>query len=347
MTKLYFAVEEALVVLSVAGSRCRAALRLDGRRPQCVTVDPLRPQLAYCGTYGDGVWCSDDSGKTWRPTGEGVTHSKVLSVAVSRLQCVGGRGVVYAGTEPSALFRSEDGGETWCECRGLNDLPSAGHWSFPPRPTTHHVRWITQDPHQEGRLYVAIEAGALIRSPDGGTSWQDRTPDGPRDTHQLATHLSSPGRLYSAAGDGYFESRDGGDTWQRLEDGLRRKYVWSVAVDQGDADNVIVSSAASPRHSHGDPGESFLYRRTSGSTWHEIRDGLPDPSGRRTAVLAAHPSEPRTFYAAWERDVFRSTDGGENWTRLETPELENRRIVELCAMVAAEDDELSDGPHTS
>src|SRR5205814_1398906 len=49
------------------------------------------------------------------------------------------------------------------------------------------------------------------QSPDGGATWLDRAPDGPRDTHQLACHDSSPGRWYSAAGDGYFESRDGGD----------------------------------------------------------------------------------------------------------------------------------------
>src|SRR5260221_601021 len=77
-------------------------------------------------------------------------------------------GVIYAGTEPSAIFRSEDVGETWRECRGLIELPSAHEWSFPPRPETHHVRWIEPDPHTQGRLFAAIEAGALIRSPDAG-----------------------------------------------------------------------------------------------------------------------------------------------------------------------------------
>ena len=141
---------------------------------------------------------------------------------------------MYAGTEPSAVFRSEDSGETWEDCGGLTALPSAVEWSFPPRPETHHVRWIEADPHVQGRLFVAVEAGALIRSNDSGNTWQDRTTHGPKDSHQLAIHLSAPGRLYAAAGDGYFESRDGGDTWQRFEKGLEHRYLWSIAVDSAD-----------------------------------------------------------------------------------------------------------------
>ena len=53
-------------------------------------------------------------------------------------------GAVYAGTEPSALYRSDDGGETWHELESLLELPSRPTWSFPPRPWTSHVRWIAQ-----------------------------------------------------------------------------------------------------------------------------------------------------------------------------------------------------------
>jgi hypothetical protein len=258
-------------------------------------------------------------------------------VAVSRSERVNGSGVVYAGTEPSAIFRSENNGDSWRECAVLTTLPSAKEWSFPPRPKTHHVRWIEPDSHLEGRLFVAIEAGALIRSRDAGMSWVDRAPDGPRDTHQLLTHLSTPGRLYSAAGDGYFESLDSGDTWQRFEDGLQHKYLWSVASDSGDADNLILSAATSARHSHYDEhSESHLYRRSAGSPWRELHDGLPDPQGRHSAVLAAHPHRPGLFFAAWERDVFRSFDGGDSWKPIKVSLPAGSRINEVCALAVAE-----------
>jgi hypothetical protein len=336
MIKLYFATEDALVVLTTAGGQPRCDFLLKGSNIGCVTVDPLRPQFIYCGTFGSGLWRSDNAGESWRPAGEGIRHSKVQSVTVSRLERVKGRGIVYAGTEPSAIFRSEDAGETWRECGDLTALSSATEWSFPPRPETHHVRWIEADPHVQERLFVAVEAGALIRSPDSGTTWQDRTAHGPRDAHQLSTHPAAPERLYSAAGDGYFESRDGGDTWQRFEEGLRHRYLWTIAIDTADADTIIVSAAASARHSHSEPAESYLYRRTAGSPWQQLRDGLPTPAGRRTAILAAHPSEPGTFFAAWEHDVFHSVNGGVSWRRLDVPWPGKCRINELCALAVAE-----------
>src|SRR5207248_1004427 len=114
----------------------------------------------------------------------------------------------------------------------------AATWSFPPRPYTHHVRAIAGDPHAPGRLYVAIEAGALVRSDDGGATWHDRVMGGPIDSHTLATHPAAPGRVYSAAGDGfgqpgsgYLESPDGGGTWRPNGAGMAVHYCWGLALD--------------------------------------------------------------------------------------------------------------------
>jgi hypothetical protein len=338
MTKLFLATDNVLVALTTECDHVRRELHLISHNIGCVAVDPLRPQYIYCGTFGSGLWRSDDAGEHWRVVGPRIQHSKIQSVTDSRSERENGRGIVYAGTEPSAIFRSEDAGDNWQECGVLTTLPSANEWSFPPRPETHHVRWIEPDPHAPGRLFAAIEAGALIRSHDSGTTWQERTADGPRDTHQLLIHLSVPDRLHSAAGDGYFESSDGSDTWQRFEKGLRHRYLWSIAVDSADPDNIIISAAASARHSHSDPVESYLYRRVKGSPWQQLHDGLPQPAGRRTAVLAAHPAEAGTFFAAWHRNVFRSVDGGVSWRSLDIAWPENCRVNEQCALVVTEAD---------
>src|SRR5262249_19715065 len=142
---------------------------------------------------------------------------------------------------------------------------------------THHVRHIQPDPHAAGRLYIAIEAGALVRTDDAGRTWRDRVPGGPRDTHTLATHPGAPNRLYSAAGDGYLDSRDGGDTWQRPDDGLNHGYLWGVAVDPQDPEALVVTAAAGPRQAHDEPAESAVYRRRAGEPWSETRGGLPAP----------------------------------------------------------------------
>jgi photosystem II stability/assembly factor-like uncharacterized protein len=227
---------------------------------------------------------------------------------------------VYAGTEPSSVFRSTDGGESWEELEGLARLPSAPTWSFPPRPDTHHVRWIAVDPHDARRLYVAIEAGALVRSLDGGDTWIDRVPQGPYDTHTLALHPSAPERLYSAAGDGYYESRDGGRTWDRIQSGLRHGYMFGVAVDPGDPDSVVVSAASGPGQAYSaSTADSHVYVKKGDGAWAPVREGLPEPKGTTITVFATAPHQPHGVYAANNRGVFRSRDAGLNWRRLAVP----------------------------
>ena len=336
MPRLFYAtLPPALAIVTIHKGAVSSQLALQGKNVRCVAVDPSRPELVYSGTSGEGVWRSRDGGETWMKAGAGISHNLIQSIRVGPPLGSDRFGTVYAGTEPSAVYRSPDAGETWLECPGLTALPSSSQWSFPPRPETHHVRWIEPDLTDPRRLYVAIEAGALIRSPDGGQTWVDRTPTGPIDTHQLAVHPSRPERLCSAAGDGYFESNDRGDTWEKHESGLAHRYVWSIAIDAGDANNVLISSAASPRHSHGGTGETYIYRRVNGRHWKRVKGGLPSGEGRRTAVLAADPSQAGHIYAAWGDDMFASEDGGHHWTAFNLFTEKPIRTNENCPLVLA------------
>src|SRR2546422_4364049 len=200
MTKLYIATNGALAIVSQHNGEWAVGLQMVGSQPQCLAVDSQRPQQVYCGTFDQGLWRSENAGDSWEHVGAGIEHPSVTSVAVSLTERAGNYGVVYAGTEPSTLYRSEDGGSTWRELSALRSLPSAPTWSFPPRPYTSHVRAITLDPEIPGKLFVCIEAGALVQSSDAGETWADRVPDGPWDTHTLLVHTKAPGRLYSSAG---------------------------------------------------------------------------------------------------------------------------------------------------
>jgi photosystem II stability/assembly factor-like uncharacterized protein len=241
----------------------------------------------------------------------------ITAVAVGRPEQADGLGVVYAGTEPSAVFRSDTGGDSWVDLAGVRALPSADTWSFPPRPHTHHVRWIEADVRTTG-VFVAIEAGALVRTFDGGRTWRDRVRGGPYDTHTAVTHPLAPGRIYSAAGDGYFESVDAGDSWRSPEDGLNHLYLVSVAVDPADPDTVIVSategpgSAYSPRRA-----EAYIYRKTGLNGWELAMSGLREAKGTTVSRFATHTGEPGVIYAANNHGVFRSDDAGRRWKALD------------------------------
>jgi hypothetical protein len=234
------------LLIARPGSAWTVTEHLNGRSPVCVTVDGRDPTRVYCGTAGAGLFRSGDSGRNWEPVGPGIDHPIVTALAVGHAELADGFGIVYAGTEPSAVFRSDNGGDNWVDLAGLRALPSADTWSFPPRPQTHHVRWIEADVSAANRIFVAIEAGALLRTFDGGRTWRDRVRSGPYDTHTAATTPLAPGRIYSAAGDGYFESTDAGESWRSPEDGLNHHYLVGVAVDPADPDTVIVSAADGP-----------------------------------------------------------------------------------------------------
>ena len=60
----------------------------------------------YCGTARAGLFRSRDSGRNWEPVGRGIDHLMVTAVDVGHAEQADGFGVVYAGTEPSAVFRS-------------------------------------------------------------------------------------------------------------------------------------------------------------------------------------------------------------------------------------------------
>jgi photosystem II stability/assembly factor-like uncharacterized protein len=337
MTKLMIAMRDSLLTFESSKTGWKKTNEsLKGTHPQCVTFDPDNPNRAYCGTFGGGLWKTDDGGQIWDSIGKEImSSSDVMSVSVSSLERgknSNGFNTVYAGTEPTAFYRSDDGGESWDKMSSLNNLSSSSSWSFPPRPWTSHVRWIESDKTKPDYVYAAIEAGALVQSHDGGRTWIDKVEGGPYDTHTLATHKHMAGRLYSAAGDGYFESYDYGQTWKRSTAAVLRHhgYLFGLAVDAGDPQTVIVSASQWARQAHFlEAAESLIYRRESSSSakdenvdnvteeWNLISNDLPKPTGTLISILAANPKIPGTFYAVNNRGIFYSTDSGISWKMLD------------------------------
>lgn len=341
MIVLYVAMADSLMVVRGDGQHIwESNIVLSQKQFRCVAVDPGRDSTVFCGTAESGVWRSRDLGVSWSPANSNLEHLHVTALAVSTAEdAQEGSNLIYSGTEPSSVFRSDCGGEDWEKLGGLTELPSAETWSFPPRPETHHVRWIAPHPLFAGRLFVAIEAGALVRSLNGGKTWIDRDPGGPRDTHTLRVHPGSPERLYSAAGDGYFESTDGGRTWRKVETGLRHHYIWSCVVNPKDAERVVISAAATASSAHSyQNSESWLYRKTAGRPWVAVRTGLPDPTGTTVSTLAADPEESEGIYAANNRGVFRSDNMGATWHQLDVEwpgHFLNQRVAGLAVTSAA------------
>ncbi len=283
--------------------------QLTTKQVTCLAASPERPEQVFVGTVDAGIQRSRDGGETFERVSD--IHDRVTALSVSPHDPT----EIWVGTEPSAVYRSEDGGNNWKPCTSVTELETADRWSFPPRPHTHHVRWLAHHPEQHDTVYVAIEAGAFLKTTDGGESWIDH-PEGARlDNHTLATHPAVPERVYSAAGDGYAESEDAGETWTHPQDGLEHTYVWGLAVGPENPDTVVVSAAESARRAHRhETAQSYVYRRT-GERWEPAMDGLPNPSGSTRAVLAAG-STAGELLALNNHGLFRTLDGARTWREL-------------------------------
>lgn len=303
---------------------------LPGMQPLSLALDPGFPGRVYCATYDRGLWRSDDRGETWTPVGTpgsyigpaipGAIEERATTFVSVDPRRRGGDGehVVWVGTEPGRLYRSEDAGRTFSRVTDWAGLPSRKNWSFPPRPESYHVRWISHG--SRGELHVAIEFGAVLHSQDEGRTFADRLPDSPLDAHVLLTHPSAPGRLYAALGDGFMSqgrsfasSGDAGAAWAYRSDGLQdMPYLYGLAVNPADPDDMIVAASPDPGTAHRS-GPSSIFRSV-GDRWIEDATGFPRKDSL-VPVLAADPARPGRWLALSNLGLFEKV-GDRDWSRL-------------------------------
>jgi hypothetical protein len=316
MSRLLVCTGHGLVRVERKDGSWRSDALLEDVRARCVAA---RDGRLLVGSR-DGAVLSPDGGATWQRAD--LPESDVYSVAI------GPDGTLYAGTEPSRLFRSHDGGR-WDELEALQAIPSRERWSFPPRPWTSHVRWIAPDPHRPERLLVGIELGGLMYSDDGGETFTDHRPGAERDVHTLAWHPRAQDRAYEAAGGGAAWSRDGGWSWEPADDGRAHRYCWALAVDPGEPERWYVSAAHGPRQAHGGgPAAAGLYRWEGAGPWEPIGAGLPQPIDSMPYALASSSSG--LFAALADGRIYHSADRGEGWEELPV------RVRSVAAMAVAE-----------
>src|SRR5690606_9644110 len=143
---------------------------------------------------------------------------------------------------------------------------------------------------------AGIELGGIMRTTDGGATWEDRKPGSYHDAHAVMTHPTAPDRVYEAAGGGVAMSTDRGATWREGDEGMDRHYVWGLAVDPQDPDRWYVSATRGARPADGDreSAESLIYRTRGAAPWEALEAGRETPLRPMPCALViptARPSE--------------------------------------------------------
>ena len=293
------------------------------RGVRCLAADPHNPNAVYAGTQGSGVLRSSDGGKTWGLAG--LAGRVVKSLALSRAD----PGAVYAGTRPPMVFLSRDGGANWQELESFRRIRSRWWWRFPAEPPdlTAYVQGIALSPVNPKVLVVGVEAGAVVRSGDGGQTWSDHRPGALRDCHSITFHTTADDWVYEGGGTGagVAVSRDSGQTWKQPKAGLDRRYGWAVAADP--AQPEIWYASLSPMITWARPGppaahvdghsDAYIFRSVGGAAWQKLGGGLPQSLNYMAYALVTDPDAPGHLYAGLSSgDVWHSSNHGDMWKQL-------------------------------
>ena len=269
--------------------------------------------MAYAGARSGGVARSRDGALTWEPAG--LDGLAVTAIAASEE-------VVLAGTEPTGVYRSDDGGESWVELDAFRRIRSRRLWFFPGAPPFR--AYVSGIAVAGGAYVVGIEAGAVVRSSDGGRTWEDHRPGALRDCHDLAADAAGGVCEAGGNGGGFAASGDAGASWERAPLEKGRTYAVATATD---GERVYVASAPSPFKAHGQkPAEARIYRR-DGDRWTPL---TAEPLAETPLGLAA-PEPGVLFVGLRNGEIWRSTDAGETFESLGRAPAGIRRLAALTA----------------
>jgi photosystem II stability/assembly factor-like uncharacterized protein len=310
------------------------AVALDTRR------DPPRILAGSgMGHWGFTLHHSDDLGRTWsEPETPALEFPKDTDTALMRAWHLRPAGpdepdVVYAGVEPHALFRSDDGGISFSLVRGLWEHPHRTSWQ--PGGGGACLHTVLVHPDDPRRLLVAMSAAGVYRSSDGGASWEaanrgisvphspeeERFPEFGQCVHKVAMHPSRPERLFAQNHFGVYRSDDGASSWEAIETGLPSNFGFPIVVHPHKPD-VVYNLPLEADGNRVPPDVRFRVYRSedAGGSWHPLTEGLPEGPYYAAVLrdaMCTDAAERAGFYVGTRLgDVFATRDEGESWSTL-------------------------------
>jgi photosystem II stability/assembly factor-like uncharacterized protein len=255
-----------------------------------LTIDPSRPSTLYAGTWR-GVFKSTNAGASWAAADFGITRYGIGDLAV-----VDSEGkMIFARTNYGLLFKSADAGEHWTS---VNGLPGG------------KVEDLTTDLRRPAILFAEV-AGDIFESIDAGATWS-AIKLGPVDLEKPIPEMdpTNPAVICAILRNRILYSTNGGGSWALLSPRIPNAFITRMWIDPTNSQNLYAGTFF-----------SALYHSTDGGkTWNQVA-GLPTAI-RYFLLFDAHKHG--TIYlwtvagyiGSSEGDIYKSVDGGQNWTSI-------------------------------
>lgn len=239
---------------------------------------------------------------------------------------------LFVGVEPSALFESRDGGETWSLNEGLWNHPHRPKWM--PGGGGLCLHTILTDPARRDRLTIATSTGGVYRTDDDGRTWRarnhgikayflkDEEPEFGQCVHKVARHPSRPDRMFLQHHFGLYRSDDGGDSWREASKGVPSDFGFPMVVHPHDPDTAYVVPLQADEFRCPPKGRLRVYRTRDGArSWKPLSRGLPQKDCYDTVLrdaMATDEENPAGVYFGTRNGwLYASRDDGDSWSVVE------------------------------
>ncbi len=285
-----------------------------------VALDPKNPNVVWVGTgelnaqrsvgYGDGIYRSDDGGRSWRNLGlkaSGHIARIVIDPRNSDVVYAAAQGPLWSAGGDRGLYKSTDGGKNWKLALAISDDTGVTDLVLDPRnPEVLYAAAWQRRRHVFTYVGGGPESG-IHRSTDGGATWtrlRGGLPRGDLGRIGLAISPADPDLLYatveaSDGASGTYRSSDGGTTWEKRGDFTAQgMYYGQIVADPEDPERIYLLSVTN------------MVSDDGGRTGQPLGDRNKHVDNH---ALWINPANPRHYLAGCDGGVYESFDRGATW----------------------------------
>ena len=270
--------------------------------------------------FGDGVYKSEDAGRSWRNIGLKKSYHigrVVVNPSDENHVLVAAAGLLYGKNEERGLYQTKDGGKNWEKILFLSDSTSCIDVAIhPTQPNIIYAATWERIRYADRRNYAGTTS-RIYRSKDGGVTWEhlkNGLPPSTQNTGRIGIALSNsnPNILYASFTqnpttnefDGLYKSTDGGNTWKEtnrtLLNGMYSTFGWyfgQVRIDPNDANTAYTL------------GVNLFQTQDAGARWTRISNNIHVDQHD----LEVHPKNSNFIVAGNDGGIYLSEDKGRTW----------------------------------